>query len=55
MGRSPQSCGCQHGRVQRLIVNGRQSRPRSSSIISNAGGVFELASPDGSLVTIRAM
>lgn len=23
MGRSPQSCGCQHGRVQRLIVNGR--------------------------------
>src|SRR5260221_13468711 len=23
MGRSPQSCGCQPGRVQRLIVNGR--------------------------------
>ena len=23
MGQSPQSCGCQHGRVQRLIVNGR--------------------------------
>jgi hypothetical protein len=23
MGRSPQSCGCQYGRVQRLIVNGR--------------------------------
>src|SRR5262249_5885495 len=23
MGRSPQSCGCQHGRVQRLIVKGR--------------------------------
>ena len=23
MGRSPQSCGGQHGRVQRLIVNGR--------------------------------
>ena len=23
MGRRPQSCGCQHGRVQRLIVNGR--------------------------------
>ena len=23
MGQSPQSCSCQHGRVQRLIVNGR--------------------------------
>src|SRR5262249_1706135 len=23
MGRSPQSCGCEHGRVQRLSVNGR--------------------------------
>ena len=22
MGRSPQSCGCQHGRVQRLIASG---------------------------------
>jgi hypothetical protein len=33
MGRSPQSCGCQHGRVQRLIVNGRYHArgPRSGA------------------------
>src|SRR5215467_5666511 len=39
MGRRPQSCGCQHGRVQRLIVNGRH-HARSPRLLFPMEGPF---------------
>ena len=44
MGQSPQGCGCQHGRVQRLIVNGRH-HARGPRLLFPMQGSFSFIKP----------